>query len=443
MRLWNLNTRENLLTLFHGSNGEWVAWTPSGHYTSSPNGDNMIGWQINRGVDKAADYVEAAQLRDKFYRPELVANAVRLRSAKQALAQAKRTDFSVAQLAKAKPPGFEIVSPKNNSRTRYRELPLLLSFAETKNPVKTIQVYVNGKQVLTRGKIWLPQRKNRYRKTVKIFLEPGDNQIQIIAKNRVGKTTKDWQVYFQSYQQTQKRGDLYLVAVGVSDYQADNLDLKYAAADARAFHRALLKQKGKAYKKLHSILLADRAEESPTADNIQDAVDLFAQAGKDDTVILFLAGHGVNEDGQYYFLPREAKQRWNRWRKSTVIKWRVLQDALEESQGQRLLFVDTCHAGNAFNARLVKEAAEAKIVVISATDSDSFARELPELQHGVFTYALLEGLKGKADYNGDKFIKIKELDNYLSDRMERLTDGHQLPVLHAPGGFKNFVLARR
>jgi len=78
VRLWNLNTRENLLTIFHGSDGNWVAWTPSGHYTASPDGDKMIGWQLNRGVDKAADYIEASQLRDKFYRPELVANTVRL-----------------------------------------------------------------------------------------------------------------------------------------------------------------------------------------------------------------------------------------------------------------------------------------------------------------------------------------------------------------------------
>jgi len=80
---------------------------------------------------------------------------------------------------------------------------------------------------------------------------------------------------------------------------------------------------------------------------------------------------------------------------------------MERTQRQRLLFVDTYHSGNAFNSRLVKDAADARIVVISATDSDSLAQELPELQHGVFTYALLEGLKGGADYNIDKLIKIK------------------------------------
>ncbi len=90
LRLWNLLTRENLLTLFHGTDGEWVAWTPTFHYTASRNGDRILGWHINRGEDKAADYMPIAQLKDKFYRPDIVDAAVRLRSVEKAVANAKR-----------------------------------------------------------------------------------------------------------------------------------------------------------------------------------------------------------------------------------------------------------------------------------------------------------------------------------------------------------------
>jgi uncharacterized caspase-like protein len=127
----------------------------------------------------------------------------------------------------------------------------------------------------------------------------------------------------------------------------------------------------------------------------------------------------------------------------SVIKWRVFQDAMQETQGRRIFLVDTCHSEKAFNSRLVNDSASGRIVVISATDTSSFAQELPELKHGVFTYALLEGMKGKADSNGDKYIKIKELDTYLSNQIEYLTEGGQVPVLHAPGGFKDFVFARK
>jgi WD40 repeat protein len=98
VRLWNVETRENLLTLFHGSNGEWVAWTNSGHYVASPNGDKMVGWQLNKGVESAADYVTAARLSKSLNRPDIVANTVRLRSVKQALAKAGLTDFNLERL---------------------------------------------------------------------------------------------------------------------------------------------------------------------------------------------------------------------------------------------------------------------------------------------------------------------------------------------------------
>ncbi len=435
VRLWNVQSRQNLLTLFHGNDGEWVAWTPSAHYTASPNGDRMVGWQINRGVDKAADYVKAAQLRHKLYRPNLVANAVRQRVVQQIVAPV------VKQLSTAKLPEFQIASPQNNSQTDQGQLPLVLSIAGNPDPAKTVEVYVNNRLVITRGKRRLPKRSDHYRITLKIPLETGRNHLHIVVKNAIGETVKDWQVYFTGNRQ--ERRNLYLVAVGVSDYQDDSLglDLRYAAADAHALHNILVTQQGKAYQKVETMLLADNAK-IPTASQIKKALNLFEKAEENDTVVLFLAGHGINEEGEYYFLPRDAHLQQNSWHQSSVVKWQVLQNVLENTKGRRILLVDTCHSGNAFNSRLVKDAADAKIVVISATDSETLAQELPQLKHGVFTYALLKGLDGEADSNNDNRLKIKELDSYLSNKMEKLTDGNQQPVLHAPGGFKDFVFAQ-
>ena len=73
VRLWNLKTRELLVTLFRGADGEWVMWTPEGFYTGSPGADSIVGWQINQGPDKEARYVTAGQLRKALHRPDLVA----------------------------------------------------------------------------------------------------------------------------------------------------------------------------------------------------------------------------------------------------------------------------------------------------------------------------------------------------------------------------------
>jgi hypothetical protein len=88
LRLWNLKTRELLVTLFHGADGEWVMWTPQGYYIASLDGDKHIGWQINRGPDKEARYIRAAQLAEQLRRPGIVARTVALGSAKAAIAEA-------------------------------------------------------------------------------------------------------------------------------------------------------------------------------------------------------------------------------------------------------------------------------------------------------------------------------------------------------------------
>ena len=41
VRIWNLKTRELIATLFHGTDGEWVLWTPQGYYTGSPGADKI------------------------------------------------------------------------------------------------------------------------------------------------------------------------------------------------------------------------------------------------------------------------------------------------------------------------------------------------------------------------------------------------------------------
>jgi WD40 repeat protein len=60
VRLWNLQSRELIVTLFRGEDGAWVMWTPQGFYASSPGGDSLVGWQINHGPDKPAEYITGA-----------------------------------------------------------------------------------------------------------------------------------------------------------------------------------------------------------------------------------------------------------------------------------------------------------------------------------------------------------------------------------------------
>jgi len=119
----------------------------------------------------------------------------------------------------------------------------------------------------------------------------------------------------------------------------------------------------------------------------------------------------------------------------------VLQQALQDAQGKRIMFVDTCHSGGAHNQRLIKDAADANIVVFSATNSVTEAQEDAKLGHGIFTYALAEGLNGKADLMNKGAVNITALYTFVYDEVKNLSNDEQIPAFH--GDFsENFVLAK-
>ena len=68
--------------------------------------------------------------------------------------------------------------------------------------------------------------------------------------------------------------------------------------------------------------------------------------------MLFIAGHGFNDGPNYRFLATDAKSIGDSFGSQTVVSWQNLQEAVETAKGRRILLIDTCHAGNAYNQRL-------------------------------------------------------------------------------------------
>ena len=125
-----------------------------------------------------------------------------------------------------------------------------------------------------------------------------------------------------------------------------------------------------------------------------------------------------------------------------MVRWVVLQYALQSTQGRRLMFVDTCHSGNAYNARLAKDAVDSKIIVFSATDANTLAIERSDIEHGVFTMALIDGMNGGADFAADGDITVLELGSFVASKVAKLTSGAQKPAFHIAGA-TDFPLVHR
>jgi hypothetical protein len=249
--------------------------------------------------------------------------------------------------------------------------------------------------------------------------------------------------------------ELWAVIVGVGTYEHANIPpLRYAAADAEALYQVLTQTAG--LKKENVILLSDRAARKPTLRNIKWALGTFLarSARRDDTVLVFFAGHGAPEidprglerDGfAKYLVPSDADADDLY---STALPMDELQTIFGRIEAERVVaFVDACYSGAAggrtflasktrsgsvddlFLERLTRSKGRA---IITASRATELAIELPELGHGIFTHYLVQGLKGAGDLNRDGIVSVQELYEYVENevvRKSRAVGGNQHPLM--------------
>ncbi|MBL8632154.1 MAG: caspase family protein [Myxococcales bacterium] len=239
----------------------------------------------------------------------------------------------------------------------------------------------------------------------------------------------------------EQRPALYVLAIGVSRYRsADIPSLRFAAKDASDLASTLQRQRDLLYREINHRILSD--SQATKAQVLAGFQWLAQEVNTDDTAVLFLAGHGTNDpDGMYYFLPADSEAD-----RATMISASELQDALRLIRGRVVLLLDTCHSGNVLGRRsmnrLINElTSENRIVVFAASTGDQVARESPAWKNGAFTKALVEGLRGVADYAEDNQLSVSELETWTSVRVGQLTQGMQTPTLAKPNAAPDYVIA--
>ncbi|MDI9570600.1 MAG: caspase family protein [Pseudomonadota bacterium] len=454
IRWYRLSDGRELLAFFpHKDRRRWVVWSPSGYYDASPGAEELIGWHLNRGKDMAADFFPASRFRATYYRPDVLARVLETGDEEEALRLAneesgrRRAEQAVADIL---PPVVTILSPADGAAVSQTEVTLDLSLRSPSDaPVTAIRTLVDGRPVATeRGLVIKPTGDTR---RIRVTIPPRDAEVSVIAENRNaasepatirlywrGKTTQEEFVI---------KPKLYILAVGVSAYEEADLQLVFAAKDARDFARAMTGQKGGLYREVTARILTDR---QATKDDILDGLDwLQKETTSKDIAVVFLAGHGVNDQaGIYYYLPVNANpERLKR----TGVAFSDIKNTMASLAGKAILFVDTCHSGNVMGARrgaadinaVVNELASAEngAVVFASSTGRQYSLEEKAWGNGAFTKALVEGIGGRADYHGKGSITINMLDLYLSERVKELTGGKQTPTTTKPRTIPDFPIA--
>jgi hypothetical protein len=236
--------------------------------------------------------------------------------------------------------------------------------------------------------------------------------------------------------QVQKEGRLLVLSIGVSKYQDKSIpELQLAAKDAGDFSALAATQKGGFYTEAIVRTLVD---EDATRGNILDELDALEKSVADgDTALIFIAGHGVSDEKQFYLVPHDADDEKIR---RTCVGFDEVQSCAVALKSRTLVFMDTCHSGGISSGGEISTHISALLtgwktaksdngaVIFTSSTGNQLSQEKLQWQNGAFTKVLLEGLRGEANPAKAGPISASMLDSYLAKKVSELTNGLQTPT---------------
>jgi len=447
--LWDISTSDGTIRILEASSkreiaqfvtyndGEWIVLTPDGYYNASPNGDKYLNIRVDNKVYGINQY------RSTFFRPQIVEERL------QGAAAPMQLSIQKAE----KPPVVVIHDPLNGAVINADQAEISVT-VESKQAIKNIQFFVNGRLINcesiscingynteTTG-ITFTENQNRLVFKANFKLDHGNNYIEVIASNS-HEGYDSIEVF--SHQPVSKQNtlpNLRILSIGINNYNSPLLDnLKFAVNDAKEIINFFKNQEGTAYSSVNSRIIADGEMLTPVKKNITDGLNFLKEADENDTIILFIAGHGIlDENGSFFLMPSDASFNQNGSIKSSeAISLNEIK-TICYGYGRKIILIDACHSAGENNnmtrildnTRLAKDLESRGSVIVTAGRNEQPSQEHENLKHGVFTYAILQGLAGEAQQENG-VISMTALYNYIKNKVRNLTDNAQEPTLGSIG----------
>lgn len=440
-----------LLNLFMGANGEWVAWSQSGFYDCSANGENIIGWQINQGDEQAAAYYPASRVGKSLNRKTIIHHLLDDGSEAKAILLADKEDGvqtnlsrTVASLAKIAPPEVKIVNLKEGDTITDSQVSIKINITDPNNSaVRDVQVTDNGQPVTLDNLV--PQVGEQ---TVTIPLMPGENTISVLATNEADAQSNPAavKVVCKVNDGGSAQPSLTVLTIGVSKYESSVVNsLGFPAKDAKDIATVFKAQEGKLFSHVDTTTLTD---DDATREDIIKQLTLLrkkrTEMHSNDYTIVFVAGHGTKSDaGDYYFAPSDIDLGNV---EASGVDWSLFTRNLSALPGNVILMLDTCHSAGV-NGKVDKKDAYGQylqslynkrfnngspLIMLASCDQNELSMESKAWNNGAFTHELVEGLNGAADADHDGVVTIKEIFEYVHTAVLKLTDNKQTPRFVKP-----------
>ena len=437
LRLWNISTGKEIAQFITFTDGEWIVITPEGYFNASPNGAKHLNVRLGNNVYSIDNFYE------RFFDPVYVASVL----------QGKKVG-AVADIRKgvALPPDVRIISPEPNAKFSTDTISITVSAKDTGGGIDEIRLYHNGKAIGEdqRAVKIVPkpvpagskQGGNEVTKAYTVTLVDGLNTFRAVGFSRDRTASNPYELIVKLTAPS-KDVSLYVFAAGINKYKNPALNLNYAEPDARGIVD-FFKQKGRGLFK--NVTLIGIYNEQATKQGITSKLKQLQNTQLQDAVLIYLAGHGESLGDTWYLIPHEVTYPEREEDvKTKGISSEELSGYIKDIKAQKILIlIDACKSGavmiafRGFEDRkaLSQLSRSTGVHIIAASTKDQFAAEVKELGHGVFTYTLLEGLKGKASGRGET-VTVRKLMGYVEEHLPDITKKYkqeaQYPVVDSRG----------
>jgi hypothetical protein len=436
-RLWDARTGRELACLITFDDGHWLACTPDGYFDGSEGGKQRVSYRIP-GTGRV---VPVDRFFHDFYRPGLLRRAL-----------AGKLEKPTVDLAKSLPPRLRFLSPASGRSTEDGVLEVTVQAQDQGGGVKGPELFANGSNVSSFA-VGEPRTVGKtVTRRFRIELSPGVNRLEARSASRNGAwESEPAAVTVRFVANPVHKPTLHLVLFGVSEYPDPSDKLRSPANDVRQVEAVFRKRYAALYKDVRVYSLVDaRATGAAVRQTLKKAA---GAAEPRDTLVVFLAGHGVMLGQRYYFLPGDFDSRKHDSREEAVRKAGVPADEIGACIAgsrclKRVLILDTCAAGGAVSA-LIKAAGLHRgdpdfhkqiewlsrskgIWVIAGAAAQQKAGEPEALKHGLLTYTLLAGLNAVSHgpladkplrlQEGRTTVTVSEWGEYAREHVSRLAE---------------------
>lgn len=468
-----LNLKNNALWHMVASKQEWIVFNDDGYFDASFNGGQLAA--IGKGLTGFA--IDQFALSNN--RPDVLLEKMGLGEPKmiehfknQYKRRLRRAGVKESQLTR------QLVVPNVHiTNTEQKDKRLHIQFdVSAPRELKAYNVWVNNVPLFGPHGKHMTGRQAKKKESIELTF--GVNKIEIAAMDQAG--LESFRAMTIVHFEKPTKPDLYFLGFGVSKYKDSTLNLDYAHKDALDLARMFSNMKGD-FGNVHTKTLINA---QVTRSNLDLARSFVKKAKVDDTLVIFIAGHGVHDrdaDATYYYLTHNADVNSL---SNTALPFDDIESLLHNIAPRRKLFLmDTCESGEldlvfgeqsssqgvaqGVKARAIKRKTDHRsqanahtgrsyllekdrfvyadllrrsgTIVFSSSRGAEFSFESTQIKNGFFTAEVKQAFENsKADTSKDGVISVSELRSFVGQEVPKKTGNKQHPTVDRDNLFAKF-----